>query len=250
MKRKGGVLVTGGAVRIGAAIVERLAQDGYDIAIHCNRSGDEASELAQQIRTSHRAAACVVISDLAEPNLAHIVGEARAGLNCELTVLINSASVFERDCADDFDGAGFDLHMDVNLRAPLLLAQSFAAQAPHGSSIINLLDQRVLRSTPRYFTYTLSKSALQAATRTMAQAFAPKIRVNAVAPGLTLPNAHQDAQDYARRIATLPLQRGGCPAEIAAAVSFLIGSPSVTGQTLAIDGGQHLAWQTADVSAA
>ena len=129
MKRKGGVLVTGGAVRIGAAIVERLAQDGYDIAIHCNRSGSEASELAQQIRTDYRVAACVIVSDLSQPDLAHIVGEARAGLNCELTILVNSASVFERDCAEDFDGTGFDLHMDVNLRAPLLLSQSFAEQA-------------------------------------------------------------------------------------------------------------------------
>jgi NAD(P)-dependent dehydrogenase (short-subunit alcohol dehydrogenase family) len=250
MTRKGGALVTGGAVRIGAAIVERLARDGYDIAIHCHRSDAEGAALAQRLRDQHGAAACVVVSDLSGVSPGHIVQDARAGLNGELTVLINSASVFERDGAEDFDCTGFDRHMNVNLRAPLMLAQSFAEQAPDGSSIINLLDQRVLRPTPRYFTYALSKSALQAATRTMAQAFAPKIRVNAVAPGLTLPNSGQDQQDYARRIATLPLGRGGCPAEVADAVAFLVGSPSITGQTLAIDGGQHLAWQTADVSAA
>jgi NAD(P)-dependent dehydrogenase (short-subunit alcohol dehydrogenase family) len=191
---------------------------------------------------------CVVVSDLAGAGVSHVVERARSGLDQPLRLLVNSASVFERDDAENFDAEDLQVHLDINLKAPLLLSQQFAAQAPHDSLIINLLDQRVLRPTPKYFTYTLSKCALHSATRIMAQAFAPKVRVNGIAPGLTLANSGQDKADYERRIGTLPLRRGGTPDEVADVVAFLTNCPSVTGQTIAVDGGQHLAWLTPDVS--
>jgi NAD(P)-dependent dehydrogenase (short-subunit alcohol dehydrogenase family) len=244
-----GVLITGGAVRIGAAIARRFARDGYPVAVHCNRSKRDAVELVKRLRTDYGVEACVVSSDLSGSDLAHVLEQARAGLGGPLRFLVNSASAFEQDGIDNVDSDSFDLHMKVNLRAPVLLSQAFARQAPEGSAIINLLDQRVLRPTPRYFSYTLSKSALYTATRTMAQALAPRVRVNGVAPGLTLINARQDKSDYARRVASLPLARGGSPEEVADAVAFLATCLSVTGQTLAVDGGQHLAWHTPDISA-
>ena len=250
MADKGGVLVTGGAMRIGAAIARRFAQDGVPVAVHCNRSTEKADELVRSLRSRHGIAAGVVASDLAGPDLRHVIDQAAAVLGAPVQFLVNNASVFGSDRIQEFSAGEFDLHMAVNLRAPLLLAQAFAAQAPENSAIVNLLDQRVLRPTPRYFSYTLSKCALHAATRTMAQSLAPRIRVNAVAPGLTLANPRQDKADFERRIASLPLRRGGSPEEVADVVLFLARCPSVTGQTLAVDGGQHLAWQTPDVSAA
>jgi len=242
----GGALVTGGAVRLGAAIVERLARDGLPVAIHCNRSTDAAELFSQRLRAEYGAKTCVVTGDLAISDPGSIIGESRSRLGMPLALLVNSASVFDPDSAEDFDAEGFNAHMNVNLRAPLLLSQSFAAQAPSGSLIVNLLDQRVLRPNPRYYTYTLSKCALYAATKVMAQAFAPKIRVNGVAPGLTLANSRQDTAEFQRRIATLPLCCGGSAEEVANVVAFLLSCPSVTGQTIAVDGGQHLAWQTPD----
>lgn len=250
MAESGRALVTGGAVRLGAAIVERLARAGFAVAIHCHRSEGEAQALATRLRAAFGVETCVVTADLAGADLDDLVDAARRRLGRPLTLLVNSASVYEADLARNFDSAGFDRHMHINLRAPLLLSQHFAAQAPHGSAIVNLLDQRVLRPTPRQFTYTLSKAALHTATRTLAQAFAPRIRVNGVAPGLTLANANQDAADYARRIETLPLQTGGSPAEVAEAVLFLSQARSVTGQVIAVDGGQHLAWETPDSATA
>jgi NAD(P)-dependent dehydrogenase (short-subunit alcohol dehydrogenase family) len=239
-------LVTGGAVRLGAAIVERLARAGFSVAIHCNQSENAAQVLSARLRDEFGVESCVVLSDLAGSDLNPVIEQAQNGLGTPLRLLVNSASVFDRDQMEDFDAEDFDAQMAVNLRAPLLLSQKFAAQAPEGSAIINLLDQRVLRPTPQHFTYTLSKCALYTATRTMAQALAPKIRVNGVAPGLTLVNPHQDKADFDRRISTLPLRRGGSAEEVADVVAFLASCPSVTGQTIAVDGGQHLAWQTPD----
>lgn len=242
----GAALVTGGAARLGAAIVERLARAGFAVAIHCNTSVDEAQDLAHRLGREHGTQTCVIGHDLSQADVSDVVLRAREGLGLPLRLLVNSASVFEGDRADAFEDDRFRMHMSVNVRAPLALSSAFAAQAPHGSAIINLLDQRVLRSNPRYFSYTLSKSTLHAATRIMAQTFAPKVRVNGVAPGLTLANDRQDRADFERRIGTLPLRRGGSPGEVADVVHFLACCPSVTGQTIAVDGGQHLAWQTPD----
>ena len=239
-------LVTGGARRLGAAVAERLARAGFAVAIHCNASSERAEELASRLGRQHGIRTCVIKRDLAHENVRHLIEQAGDGLGARLNLLVNSASVFEADRADAFDPEHFEMHMTVNVQAPLALSSAFAEQAPDGSAIVNLLDQRVLRSNPRYFSYTLSKSALHAATRIMAQTFAPCIRVNGVAPGLTLANARQDQADFARRVETLPLKRGGSAEEVAEVVLFLATCPSVTGQTIAVDGGQHLAWQTPD----
>ena len=163
-----------------------------------------------------------------------------------LTLLVNSAAEFEPDEIESLERARLERTFAVNMAAPLFLAQAFAAQAPAGASIVNVIDQRVFRPTPRFLSYTLSKSALHMATTTLAQALAPRLRVNAVAPGPTLPSPRQTQAQFTEQAATLPLQHGPSPEDIAAAVLYLAGAASVTGVTIAVDGGQHLAWRTPD----
>jgi NAD(P)-dependent dehydrogenase (short-subunit alcohol dehydrogenase family) len=162
-------------------------------------------------------------------------------------VLVNNASVFEDDRVGDLTRAIWDRHMEVNLRAPVVLAEAFAAQAPDGSAIVNLLDQRVLKPDPRFVSYALSRNGLWWATRTLAQALAPRIRVNGVGPGPTLASIHQTAAEFAAEAAAVPLGQGATPDDIAAAVLYLVDARSVTGQMIAVDGGQHLAWRTPDI---
>lgn len=247
MRQDGAVLVTGAARRIGRAIVERLARDGRAIAIHSSaRSLAEADKLAAEIAA--RGGRTVALSaELADPAEARaLVSRAAAALG-PLTHLVNNASIFEPDAAADFSAADFDRNMAVNLRAPLLLAQAFAAALPAGAtgSIVNLVDQRVLRPDPHYFSYSISKAALWAATRTMAQAFAPRVRVNAVGPGPVLPNQNEGQEAFDAEVALAPLRRAVDVAEIADAVAWLMSAPGVTGQMIAVDAGQHLAWQGA-----
>lgn len=240
-------LVTGGAHRIGAAISRALAQSGYAVAIHANRSAAAAEQLGREIeRVGGKAA--VVRADLADHDAVLSLIEAAASAIGPLTLLVNNAGEFESDAFGLLDRARFDHQFAVNLRAPLFLAQTFAAQAPpdNDPSIVNVVDQRVFRPTPRFFSYTLTKSALQTATTTLAQALAPRIRVNGVAPGPTLPSPRQDAKAFAQQAALVPLGRGPSPEDIAAAVLYLAGARSVTGVTIAVDGGQHIAWQTPD----
>jgi NAD(P)-dependent dehydrogenase (short-subunit alcohol dehydrogenase family) len=242
-------LVTGGAQRIGRAISLALAHAGYALAIHVNRSRREADALAAEIRRAGGRAE-VVAADLADAAApAGLVGEAAAALG-PLTLLVNSASVFADDAVGRLEAGLWERQFAVNLRAPVFLAQAFAAQTPAGEdcSIVNIVDQRARKLTPRQFSYTLTKSALHAATTTLAQALAPRVRVNAVAPGPTLPSPRQDAGAFAKQAAALPLGRGPRPQDIAAAVLFLAGAAAVTGETLCVDGGQHIAWQTPDVS--
>jgi NAD(P)-dependent dehydrogenase (short-subunit alcohol dehydrogenase family) len=165
-----------------------------------------------------------------------------------LSLLVNNAAEFEPDEIGQLDRDRFDRHFAVNLRAPLFLAQAFAAQAAAGGAIVNLLDQRVLRPTPRFLTYGLTKSALHAATTTLAQALAPRLRVNAVAPGPTLPNPRQNAEAFARYGAAMPLGHGPTPEEVADAVLFLARAKNITGETVAVDGGQHIGWKNATAS--
>lgn len=195
MKGRGAALVTGGAKRIGRAICLELAAAGFDLAIHHRDLGDEAEELAREIEAMGRRAACLSV-DLADGIATQaLIGRAAEALG-PLSVLVNNASVFADDRLESLTGESWAAHMDVNLRAPVLLAQAFAAQAPDGSAIVNILDQRVLKPDPRFFSYGLSKSALWVATRTMAQALAPRIRVNGVGPGPTLPSVHQAAGEF------------------------------------------------------
>ena len=243
---RGAALVTGGAKRIGRAICLELAAAGFDLAIHHRDSGDEAEELAREIDALGRRAVCLSV-DLADGIATHaLIGRAAAALG-PLSVLVNNASVFADDRLESLTGESWAAHMDVNLRAPVLLAQAFAAQAPDGSAIVNILDQRVLKPDPRFFSYGLSKSALWVATRTMAQALAPRIRVNGVGPGPTLPSVHQAAGEFEAEARATPLQRAGSPEAVADAVRWLMDAGQVTGQMIAVDGGQHLAWQTPDI---
>lgn len=247
---RGAALVTGGGKRIGKAISLKLAREGYALALHASaRSSAEAENVRAQIE-AEGGRACVLVADLASADVASLVAESQAKLGA-LTALINNASLFERDGAAGFDPQAFDRHMAVNLRAPLLLASAFHAALPSGSRgvIVNVLDQRVERLNPHYFSYTLSKSALWTATKTLAQSFAPHIRVNAVAPGPVMPNANDGSEAFEGEAAATPLGAAASPEEIADAVAYLANARSVTGQTIFVDGGQRLAWRTPDVIA-
>lgn len=235
-------LVTGGARRIGRAIVLALTRAGYAVAIHANRSLAAATELRDEIARNGGQAG-VVTADLADHDGVMGLVPAAAAAVGPLTLLVNNASEFEPDEIGHLDRDRFDRHLAVNLRAPVFLAQAFAAQAPVGGSIVNVLDQRVYRPTPRFFSYGLAKSGLYVATTTLAQALAPHLRVNAVAPGPTLPNAWQDNETFARRSAAMPLGHGVTPEEVADTVLFLARASSVTGETVAVDGGQHIGWR-------
>lgn len=239
-------LVTGGAIRIGRAISLALAAAGYDLVVHTRRPGPPAEAIRAEIEALG-ARAHLVHCELAD-------AEAVAGLlpACTrfgtVTLLVNNASEFHPDGAGTLEASLWDRHFAVNLRAPVFLAEAFAAQLPAGieGAVVNLIDQRVLKPTPHYLSYSLTKQGLWAATRLLAQGLAPRVRVNAVAPGPTFPNNRQSGEDFARQGASVPLGRGPKPEEIAAAVLFLARTGSVTGQMLTVDGGQHLGWRTPD----
>jgi NAD(P)-dependent dehydrogenase (short-subunit alcohol dehydrogenase family) len=242
-------LVTGGAQRIGRAIATALARRGYAVAVQARQSRAPAEQLVAEIVAAGGRAAAVE-GDLADHDAVLRLVPAAAAQVGPLTLLVNNAAEFEPDEIGGLDRARFDRHFAVNLRAPIFLAEAFAAQVPPGAdaAIVNLLDQRVLKPTPRFFSYGLTKSALHVATTTLAQALAPRIRVNAVAPGPTLPSPRQDAAAFARQAHSVPLAHGPSPQDIADAVLYLAGAASVTGVTIAVDGGQHLAWRTADAA--
>lgn len=245
----GTALITGGARRIGRAIVEDLAANGFAVAIHSNSSADEASALAESLKKAGGRAA-VVVADLTDMSaVAEVVRRAEQALG-PVSLLVNNASLFEDDSVLDFDWPEWDRHFDIHLKAPVLLAQKFAEALPEGTDglIVNVIDQRVWRLSPRYFSYTLSKSALWTATQTMAQALAPRIRVNAIGPGPTLRNTRQDDSDFRKQVEALLLKQSPDLSEFGATIRYLWQAHSVTGQMIALDGGQHLAWQTPDVA--
>ena len=241
-------LVTGAARRVGLAIAADLAAHGFAVALHCNTSCEEADDAVAAILEAGGSAAAIT-ADLTDRHaVAGLVDAARQAIG-PLTLLVNNASVFEYDDLETLDHDIWDRQMAVHLEAPAFLARDFVAQLPADAegNIVNIIDQRVWRPTPHFFSYTTAKSALWAATRTMAQTLAPRVRVNAIGPGPTLPGPRQSEADFAAQVAAVPLQRGPSPEEIAAAVRFLVETPSMTGQMLALDGGQHLAWETPDV---
>jgi NAD(P)-dependent dehydrogenase (short-subunit alcohol dehydrogenase family) len=244
-----GALVTGAAKRVGRAIALDLAENGFDVAIHCRDSRDEAEELARQIADSGGRAAVLEanLSDISAcgdliARATEVVGPVR--------LLVNNASAFEEDSLEDFGWDVWDLHFALHLKAPVELARRLAESLPAGEDalVVNIIDQRVWRLTPRFFSYTLSKSALWTATRTMAQALAPRVRVNAIGPGPSLRNDRQRQEDFDRQIEALLLERGPNLAEFGRTIRYLWGARSVTGQMIALDGGQHLAWETPDVA--
>jgi len=245
---RGGALITGAARRIGRALAMKVQAAGYDVAVHTRHPDDEAAALAKSLANMGGHAGVVGADLTVDAELETLVERAAAAVG-PLTLLVNSASLFEDDRIETLTPAGWDAHMGSNLRAPVLLAQVFAAQLPTDREglIVNILDQRVLRPTPQFFSYALSKAALWRATQMLAQALAPRIRVNGIGPGPTLASIHQSPEDFAAEIAGLPLARGPSPDEIADALAYLIDARAVTGQMIAVDGGQHLAWKTPDI---
>ncbi|WP_069061447.1 SDR family oxidoreductase [Sinorhizobium sp. RAC02] len=242
-------LVTGGAKRIGKAIVDDLAANGFAVAIHANESLEDAEALARNLRAQGVTTA-VVQCDLSDgAATGRLIAAAIAAIG-PLDLLVNNASLFKPDTVTAFDDALWDRHFAVHVKAPSILARDFVRQLPEGmaGSIVNIIDQRVWNPTPRYYSYTLSKSALWMATRTMAQSFAPRVRVNAIGPGPSLPNERQDDADFQAQVEGLILRRGPDLSEFGRTVRFLFDTPSITGQMIALDGGQHLAWETPDVA--
>lgn len=243
---KGAALVTGGAKRIGRAIVEALAADGYAVAIHYHSSSAEAEQLAQAIgRGGGRAIA--IAGDLGRADAAALIGQAAGALG-PLTALINNASLFTRDDAASVTAESWDRHLAVNARAPALLAQAFARQAPveRDCCVVNLLDQKLWNLNADFFSYTVSKIALHGVTALQARALAP-VRVCGVAPGLTLPSAKMSDENFRRAHVQTPLRRGSTPEDIVGAIRYVLGASSYTGDVLVIDGGQHLVARNRDV---
>lgn len=234
-------LVTGGARRIGRAIVEDLGDHGWAVAIHCNHSRGEAEGLAAAIREKGGRATVVTgdFADLATP--ARVVGDAAAALG-PLTLLVNNASIFEFDVLGSLDRDLWDRQLAINLTAPVFLAEAFARQLPDGveGNIVNLLDQSVWRPTPKNFSYEVSKSGLAAATNMLAQALAPRVRVNGIAPGPALPSVRQTEEGYRRLVDTVPLRRPPVLTEFGRTIRYIVETRSITGQVIALDGGQHL----------
>lgn len=251
---KGTALITGATRRIGAAIARALAAAGYDLVLHSSDRSRAATEKLAASFTGGQgdkgSQVSVVTGDLTDKSLPlQLVEQAANAARSPLALLVNNASIFEPDGLDTIDQAVWDRHFDINLRAPVFLSHAFATHCRRpGSSIINIVDQRVWRLNPQYFTYTITKSALWTATQTMAQALAPDIRVNAVGPGPVLPNVNEGDSGFTREVENIPLEEAVSPDEIAAAVVYLAGSKSITGQLICVDGGQHLAWKTPDVS--
>lgn len=236
-------LVTGGAYRIGRAIALELATQGFSVAVHYNRSAEGAKALADEIcRTGAKAQA--VAADLtAEDETGALVRRAEEALG-PVGCLVNNASVFEMDMWDNVTRESWDAHIATNLRAPFLLSQAMARGLPDGAegAIVNLLDQRVWNLTPYFISYTLSKSALWTLTQTLALALAPRIRVNAIGPGPTLKSERQTEDQFRMQWNAVPLGHGATPEEIAAGVRFILSAPSMTGQMIALDGGEHMGW--------
>ena len=240
-------LVTGAGARIGRAIAENLGRQGWTIAVHYNRSSQGADETAAAIAAGGGKAETVQADLADETSVQDLIAMAAARVG-PLTCLINNASMFDYDDAQSATRETWDSHMAVNMRAPFVLTQNFESQLPDAQdgNVINIIDQRVRKLTPHFMTYTISKVGLWGMTQTLAQALAPRIRVNGIGPGPTLPSKRQDRAVFDKQIAALPLERGPEPSEIARAVDFILAMPSLTGQMIAVDGGQHLAWRTPD----
>jgi NAD(P)-dependent dehydrogenase (short-subunit alcohol dehydrogenase family) len=251
-------LVTGGARRLGRAMALYLAGRGADVAVHYERSADEAAEVVAAITAMGRKAVALQADLLDEAQTETLVTRAAGALGGPLTTLINNASIFEYDTVQTGTRRSWDRAMESNLRAPFVLTQHFAAQAPQALAdangeplapalIINMIDQRINKLTPEFASYTIAKMGLWALTRTSAQGLAPHIRVNAIGPGPTLQGARQSEKHFTEQRAATILQRGADEGDICAALGYFLDAKAVTGQILCVDGGQHLTWRTADI---
>lgn len=246
-------LVTGGKARLGQAIVLALSEAGFDVAIHYRGDAEMAEETAQAVRALGRQATLLQADLMREEDVEPLVAQAMQALGGPLGVLVNNASTFERDEWDDVTRDSWMEHMKPNLRAPFVLMQAFGKALPAQAQglILNMLDQRVWSLTPHFVSYTVSKTALWTLTRTMALALAPKgIRVNAIGPGPALASTRQSDEQFAKQCASVPLGHGTSPQEVARAALAFLALPAVTGQMLALDGGQHLQWSPAGAASA
>ncbi|SHE31054.1 NAD(P)-dependent dehydrogenase, short-chain alcohol dehydrogenase family [Loktanella atrilutea] len=251
-------LVTGAGSRLGRAMALTLADHGHDVAVHYAGNAKGAEETAAQIRDRGRHAVTLQADLLEEEATAALVGRAAKGLGGPLTVLVNNASIFDYDTIQSATRDSWDRHIGSNLRAPFVLTQGFAAQVPDPVTddrgepvaqglIVNMLDQRVHKLTPAFMTYTLAKMGLWTLTRTAAQGLAPRVRVNGIGPGPTLKGSRQSEDHFKRQRAATILGRGADADDICTALVYLLNAKAVTGQMIAVDGGQHLGWQTPDV---
>lgn len=251
-------LVTGSGRRLGRAMALYLAGRGFDVAVHYAGSKDEAEAVVAEIAAMGRRAVSLAADVLVEDEVQALLPRAAEALGGPLTVLVNNASIFEHDDFVSATRQSWDRHIESNLRAPFVLTQAFAAQVPDPEIdaggepvaqglIVNMVDQRVWKLTPDFASYTIAKAGLWALTQTSAQGLAPRVRVNAIGPGPTLQGGRQTAEAFARQRAATVLQRGATPSDITAALGYLLDARAVTGQMIAVDGGQHLAWQTPDV---
>jgi len=239
----GTVLVTGAARRLGRMIALDFAGRGWRVAVHYGTASSEAIEVVREIedRGGQAAAFCADLADMTA--LTGLIEACTTALG-PIACLINTAARFERDTLATLDAGTWQTHLEVNLRAPVFLTQAFAKALPEGiaGNVINLIDQKVLRLNPDYFSYTVAKAALWAATQMMAQALAPRIRVNAVAPGPVLKSLGQQEADFEREYRATLLQRPVAAQDVVAAIRFLLDTPSITGEMIALDSGQHLSW--------
>lgn len=244
----GTVLVTGAARRLGRAIVLELAGAGYDVAVHFNSSHDDAEITASEVRKLGCKAA-LIEADLSDEIQVETIVPAAARALGPLTALVNNASVFKDDRIETMTRASWDMHIETNLRAPLVLSQAFARQLPEGQdgAIVNIIDQAVWKLTPHFLSYLVSKAGMWTLTQTLAQGLAPRIRVNGVGPGPTLKAAQQSAANFARQVDATLLKRAPELTDIAGAVRYLLAAKAVTGQMIAVDSGEHLAWATGDM---
>ncbi len=251
-------LVTGAGKRLGRAMALCLAEQGYDVAVHYATSAEAAEDVAETVRAKGRNAVTLQADLLDEDQTQGLIGRAADGLGGPLTVLVNNASIFDYDNIATATRESWDRHIGSNLRAPFVLTQALAAQMPDAGRdengevlalglVVNMVDQRVRKLTPEFMTYTIAKMGLWAFTQTAAQALAPNIRVNAIAPGPTMIGARQSEDHFANQRAATVLQRGSNPEDILHALRYLLDAPAVTGQLLLVDGGQHMGWRTPDI---
>lgn len=251
--------MTGAGKRLGRAMALYLAERGYDVAVHYNGSEHAAAEVVDQIVSTGGQARALQADLIVEEEIQELVPRAAEAMGGPLTVLVNSASIFEYDNIATATRQSWDRHFESNLRAPFVLTQQFAAQAPEPrfegafseptaeALIVNMIDQRVRKLTPEFMTYTIAKMGLWALTRTSAQALAPKVRVNAIGPGPTMQGARQSEEHFRNQRAATVMNRGASSSDITHALGYFLDAPAVTGQLLCIDGGQHLGWETPDV---
>ncbi len=251
-------LVTGAGARLGKAMALALGEAGFDVAVHYASSEGPAAEVVEAIRAMGRKAEALQADLLDDDATEALLPAAAEALGGPISVLINNASIFEYDTIETATRESWERHIGSNLRAPFLLTQALAAQAPAPATdergepqaealIVNMIDQRVRKLTPEFATYTIAKMGLWALTKTSAQGLAPRVRVNAIGPGPTLQGARQSAGHFADQRAATVLKRGANVSDITGALLYFLNAPAVTGQLLCIDGGQHLAWETPDV---